>query len=139
MQSKPIKTTEFTEEMREGIESVTGKIIGAAIEVHRALGPGLLESAYEACLTYELKLRKLHIEHQKSLPIYYKDLALDCGYRLDLVVENEVVVEIKSVNAISAVHEAQLLSYLKLSSYRKGLLINFNEKLLKNGIRRMMI
>lgn len=127
--------TEHTE--REDSDSLTGAIIGAAIEVHRGLGPGLLESAYEACLAYELRLRKLKVEHQKSLPIFYKDVMLDCGYRLDLVIENEVIVEIKSVNAIMAIHEAQLLSYLKLSDYKRGLLINFNVKMLKDGIRRM--
>ena len=116
---------------------MTGAIIGAAIEVHRGLGPGLLESAYEACLIYELRLRKLKVEHQKPLPVFYKDVMLDCGYRLDLVVENEVIVEIKSVNAILAIHEAQLLSYIKLSEYKRGLLINFNVKLLKDGIRRI--
>lgn len=135
MESYILKTTETTEQTNRDL--LTNAIIGAAIEVHRRLGPGLLESAYEACLIYELKLRKLKVEHQKSLPIFYKDVMLDCGYRLDLVVENEVIVEIKSVNAIMAIHEAQLLSYLKLSDYKTGLLINFNVKMLKEGIRRM--
>src|SRR3990167_4318205 len=130
--------TDFT--AAEPIEKpgvLTGKIIGAAIEVHRALGPGLLESAYEACLIYELRLRRLKVESQKPLPVFYKDVMLDCGYRLDLVVDDQVVVEIKSVSAVVAVHEAQLLSYLKLGEYRVGLLINFNVKTLKDGIRRM--
>lgn len=135
METYIFKTTEPTENTEK--DSVTGAIIGAAIEVHRDLGPGLLESAYEACLIYELKLRNLKVEHQKPLPIFYKDVMLDCGYRLDLVIENEVIVEIKSVSAILAIHEAQLLSYLKLSEYKRGLLINFNVKLLKDGIRRM--
>ena len=91
---------------------LTGNIIGAAIDVHRALGPGLLESAYEACLLYELRLRRLKVEAQKPLPIFYKDVMLDCGYRLDLIVEGQVIIEIKSVNAIAPIHEAQLLSYL---------------------------
>jgi GxxExxY protein len=130
-------TTEPTEHTER--DSLTGAIIGAAIEVHRELGPGLLESAYEACLIYELRLRELKVESQKSLPVFYKDVMLDCGYRLDLVVENQVIVEIKSVSAITALHEDQLLSYLKLSDCKRGLLINFNVKILKDGIRRMKI
>jgi GxxExxY protein len=109
------------------------------IEVHRSLGPGLFESAYEACLVYELRLRKLKIEPQKSMPVFYKDVMLDCGYRADLVVEEQVIVEIKSVSGIAPIHEAQLLSYLKLSDCKIGLLINFNVKMLKEGIRRMRI
>lgn len=127
--------TEYIEET----EALTGKIIGAAIEVHRALGPGLLESAYEACLIYELRLRRLKVESQKPLPVFYKDVMLDCGYRLDLVVDDQVIVEIKSVVGIAAIHEAQLLSYLKLSDCKIGLLINFNMKILKDGIRRFRI
>jgi GxxExxY protein len=127
--------TEYIEE----IGALTGKIIGAAIEVHRALGPGLLESAYEACLIYELRLRRLKVESQKPLPVFYKDVMLDCGYRLDLVVDDQVIVEIKSVVGIAAIHEAQLLSYLKLSDCKIGLLINFNMKILKDGIRRFRI
>jgi GxxExxY protein len=139
MESYIFKTTTEPTEITERKDSLTGTIIGAAIEVHRGLGPGLLESAYEACLVYELRLRKLKVECQKPLPIFYKDVMLDCGYRLDLVIENEVIVEIKSVNTILAIHEAQLLSYLKLSDYKRGLLINFNVKMLKDGIRRMKI
>lgn len=120
-----------------GDSSLSGSIIGAAIEVHRAIGAGLLESAYEACLAYELGLRGLKIEQQKNLPIFYKDVLLDCGYRLDLVVEDQVIVEVKSVSAITSIHEAQLLSYLKMSHYKLGLLINFNVETLKDGIRRM--
>jgi GxxExxY protein len=121
-------------------DSLTGNIIGAAIDVHRALGPGLLESAYEACLVYELRLRGLKVEAQKPLPIFYKDVMLDCGYRLDMVVEEQVIVEIKSVNAIAPIHEAQLLSYLRLyGGSMRGLLINFNVKRLVEGIRRMKI
>ena len=131
------KHTESTEERDKS--SLTGKIIGAAIEVHRSLGPGLLESAYETCLIYELRLRQLKIEHQKPLPIFYKDVLLDCGYRLDLVVEEQVIIEVKSVSSITSIHEAQLLSYLKLSDYKTGLLINFNVKMLKEGIRRMRV
>jgi len=127
-----------TEELADNAGSLlAGKIIGAAIEVHKALGPGLLESAYEACLIYELRLRRLKVEHQKPLPIFYKDVLLDCGYRLDIVVEEEVIVEVKSVSSIAPIHEAQLLSYLKMSDYKTGLLINFNIQLLKDGVRRM--
>lgn len=129
------ENTELTE--KEEANSFTGKIIGAAIEIHRALGPGLLESAYETCLLYELRLRKLKVEPQKPMPVFYKDVMLDCGYRVDLVVENQVIVEIKSVNSLAPIHEAQLLSYLKLSDCKIGLLINFNVKMLKEGIRRM--
>jgi GxxExxY protein len=121
-------------------DPLTGNIIGAAIDVHRALGPGLLESAYEACLLYELRLRRLKVEAQKPLPIFYKDVMLDCGYRLDLVVEDQVIIEIKSVSVIAPIHEAQLLSYLKLyGTCARGLLINFNVKRLVEGIRRMKI
>jgi GxxExxY protein len=121
-------------------DPLTGNIIGAAIDVHRALGPGLPESAYEACLLYELRLRRLKVEAQKPLPIFYKDVMLDCGYRLDLIVEDQVIIEIKSVNAIAPIHEAQLLSYLRLyGTCTRGLLINFNVKRLVKGIRRMKI
>lgn len=131
-------TTEATEITEKGNDNtLTGKIIGAAIEVHRTLVPGLLESAYEACLIYELRLRQLKVEHQKPLPVFYKDVMLDCGYRLDVVVENQVIVEIKTVSSIAPIHEAQLLSYLKLSDCKTGLLINFNVTVLKDGIRRM--
>mgnify|MGYP001455759661 CR=1 FL=1 len=133
-------TTELTEHTeKEESGSLTGQIIGAAIEVHRALGPGLLESAYEACLIYELRLRQLKVECQKPMPVFYKDVMLDCGYRVDLIVEQQVIVEIKSVSNILAVHEAQLLSYLKLANCKLGLLLNFNVKMLKDGIRRMKI
>jgi len=129
-------TTEPAELTENEETALTGKIIGAAIDVHRALGPGLLESAYEACLVYELRLRKMKVESQKALPVFYKDVLLDCGYRADLIVEDQVIVEIKSVASIVSIHEAQLLSYLKLSNCKYGLLINFNVKLLKEGIRR---
>ena len=131
------EVTEITE--KKDNSTLTGKIIGAAIEVHCALGPGLLESAYEACLTYELRLRGLKVESQKPLPLIYKNVMLECGYRLDIVVENQVIIEIKTVNSIAPIHEAQLLSYLKLSNCKIGLLINFNVIVLKDGIRRMML
>ena len=133
-------TTENTEDTeKEDPSSLTGKIIGAAIDIHRTLGPGLLESAYEACLIYELRLRRLKIEPQKSMPVFYKDVYLDCGYRVDVVVEDRVIVEIKSVTSLAPIHEAQLLSYLRLSDCKIGLLINFNVRILKEGIRRMRI
>ena len=124
--------------MKERLNEITEQIIGAAMAVHRALGPGLLESAYEACLAYELAERGLAVERQKSLPITYREVKLDCGYRIDLLVEGSVVVELKSVEVLGPVHEAQLLSYLKLSGCKVGLLINFNVKVLKQGIRRMV-
>jgi len=130
-----LEPTETTEKEND----LTSKIIGAAIEVHRSLGPGLLESTYEICLTYELRLKKLKVESQKAIPIVYKDVLLDCGYRADLIVDNKVIVEIKSTTEISAIHGAQLMSYLKLSHCKYGLLINFNVKLLRQGIRRFKI
>ena len=113
-------------------------IIGAAIVVHKELGPGLLESAYEACLTYELAGKDLKFERQKSLPITYCGIQLDCGYRIDLLVKEKVIVEIKAVERMEPIHEAQLLSYLKLSGCEVGLLINFNVKVLQNGIRSLV-
>jgi len=124
---------------KDQINQVTEKIIGAAINVHRALGPGLLESAYEACLAFELVEGGLKVEQQKPIPVIYKTVRLDCGYRLDLLVNNIVIVEIKSVDHLMPIHEAQLLSYLKLSGCRVGLLINFNVKMLKEGIRRLIL
>ena len=132
-------TTEDRESTEKEIDPLTGKIIGACIDVHRALGPALLESTYEACLIYELRLKQLKVDSQKSLPVFYKDVMLDCGYRVDLVVDNQIIVEIKSVGSLAPIHEAQLLSYLKLSGCKVGLLINFNVQYLKDGIRRMMV
>ncbi len=120
-------------------KELTGQIIGAAIEVHRELGPGLLESAYQTCLAQELKLRNLKFEKEKPLPVSYKGCQLDCGYRLDFLVEGKVVVELKAVEAIQPVHEAQLLTYLKLTGFRVGLLINFNVPVLKKGIIRRVL
>ena len=137
--TRSLRSLEGTESTEEESNTLTGKIIGAAIDIHRALGPGLLESAYEACLIYELRLRKLKVESQKPIPIFYKDVMLDCGYRVDLVVEGQVIVEIKSVSNLVPIHESQLLSYLKLSDCKIGLLINFNVKYLKDGIRRMKL
>jgi len=120
-------------------EQLTEQIIGSAIEVHRELGPGLLESAYEECLCHELHLRNLAFERQLELSVWYKGLKLDCGYRLDIVVENAVLVELKSIEQIPAIHHAQLLTYLHLSGKKVGLLINFNVSVLKNGILRRVL
>lgn len=117
----------------------TAPIIGAAIEVHRHLGPGLLESAYEECLCHELYLRGLSFERQVDLPVPYKGLLLGCGYKMDVVVEREVVLELKAIESILPVHEAQLLTYLKLSGKHVGLLINFNTPLLARGIKRIVL
>jgi GxxExxY protein len=113
-------------------------IIGAAIEVHKELGPGLLESSYEACLVYELQQQGLNIKQQLALPVVYKGVKLDAGYRIDIMVENKVIVEVKSVDALADIHTAQLLTYLKLKEIKLGLLINFNEVLLKNGLKRIL-
>ncbi|MGH9446491.1 MAG: GxxExxY protein, partial [Terriglobia bacterium] len=116
------------------LNHITESIIGAAIRVHRALGPGLLESAYEACLAFELGKRGLRVEQQKPLPLVYEGVKLECGYRIDLLVEGSAIVEIKSVDRVAPIHEAQILSYLKLSGCKVGLLINFNVTILKDGI-----
>ncbi|MCZ2395621.1 MAG: GxxExxY protein [Chitinophagales bacterium] len=117
-------------------QELTEKIIGCAMEVHKALGPGLLESAYEECLAFELVNAGLFIERQKPVPVVYKEVKLDCGYRMDILVENTVVVELKTVDAFNEVHEAQILTYMKFALKPVGLLVNFNVTLLKNGIRR---
>jgi len=117
---------------------LTDRIIGAAIEVHRHLGPGLLESAYEDCLCHELNLQGILFKRQVHLPVVYKGLKLECAYRMDLVVEDSVIVEIKATGGIAPIHKAQLLTYLKTADKRVGLLINFNEVALKNGLRRMV-
>lgn len=120
------------------LNRITESIIGAAINVHKALGSGLLESAYEACLAFELGQRGLMVEQQKPLPVVYRSVKLDCGYRIDLLVENLVIVELRSIDALLPIHQAQLLSYLKLSGCHVGLLINFNVLILKSGIRRIV-
>ena len=123
---------------KELLDDITDKIIGAAIKVHRALGPGLLESAYEVCLAFELSDSRLKVEQQKPLPVIYRDVKLDAGYRLDVIVEDSVIVEVKAVAQMAPIHQAQLLSYLKLSGCQVGLLINFNVKILKQGIKRVV-
>ena len=121
------------------INKLTKKIIGCAIEVHKEPGPGLLESTYEQCLAREFKLNKINFEIQESLPIIYKGTKLDCGYRVGFLVENTVIIELKSVDKIFEIHKAQLLTYMKLAKIEIGLLINFNERLLKNGIQRFAL
>lgn len=121
------------------INAITEQIIGASIDVHRVLGPGQLESVYEECLRYELEQRNVQFSRQYSLPIKYKDVRLDCGYRIDLLVDEQVAVELKAVERLLPLHDAQLLSYLKSGNWRVGLLINFNVPILKQGIRRKII
>jgi len=121
------------------INDLTGKVIGAAIEVHKALGPGLLESTYEECLCIELEMRKIPFERQKELPIEYKGITLHCGYRLDVLVANSPILELKACESLQPIHEAQLLTYLKLTEIKWGLLINFNVPLLKEGIKRLAL
>ena len=118
---------------------VTHEIIGAAIEVHKHLGPGLLESAYEECLAHELQLRKLRVERQKPVPVVYKETKLECGYRLDLLVECKIVVELKSVEGLGPIHEAIMMTYLRMSGHKLGLLINSNVSVLKDGVRRFIL
>lgn len=122
----------------EGLAKLTDTIIGAAMRVHTALGPGLLESAYETCLLFELAESGLRVEQQKPLPIIYRGVRLDCGYRLDLIVEEAVIIEVKAVEALTSVHHAQILSYLRLSGCKVGLLINFHVPSLRQGIRRVV-
>ena len=121
--------------MREN--ELSNIVIGAAIKIHKGLGPGLLESAYQACLHYELVQEGLNVQREKALPLVYEQVRLDCGYRVDLMVENKLIIEIKSVEALNDIHMAQILTYLKLTECKLGLLINFNSVLLKNGIKRV--
>jgi GxxExxY protein len=118
------------------INELTEKVIGLAIEIHRHLGPGLLESAYQECLVYELNKNYLYVEKEVILPITYKEITLERGYRIDLIVDQKLIIELKTVDAFTDVHYAQILTYLKFSVYSTGLLINFNSKLLKDGIKR---
>ena len=122
----------------ERLDEISRRIIGAAIEVHRHLGPGLLESAYQSCLAFELKQLGPKAEEQKPLPVVYKQVKLDCGYRLDMVVEDEIIVEIKAIEKLLPIHDAQLLSYLRLARRRVGLLMNFHVPVLKNGLKRIV-
>jgi GxxExxY protein len=133
-------TTEDTEVHRGKLydEDISGRVIGAALKVHSVLGPGLLESTYEACLMHELRKVGLKSETQVPLPVYYDDVRIDIGYRIDLLVDDKLIVELKAVEALLAIHQAQLMSYLKLSGKKVGLLVNFNTVHLKNGIKRII-
>ncbi|HSZ20044.1 MAG TPA: GxxExxY protein [Candidatus Acidoferrum sp.] len=118
---------------------ITHEIIGAAIEVRKRLGPGLLESAYEVCLAHELRLRNLKVDQQVGVPVVYKETKLECGYRMDLLVEGRIVVELESIESLAPIHEAIILTYLRLSGHKIGLLINFNVAILKDGVRRFIV
>jgi GxxExxY protein len=126
------------EPIPDAINEASGMIIDAALQVHKSLGPGLLESVYEECLCYELESRGLDVKRQIQVPLVYKELQFDCGFRIDLLVNDEVVVEIKAVEAVLPIHTAQLLTYLKVTENRVGLLVNFNETKIKNGIHRFV-
>ena len=120
-------------------EKITGEIIGAAIEVHRELGPGLLESAYQECLSHELNLRGISFQREVQLPVEYKGTRLDCGYRIDILVEDQIILELKASEELKKVHEAQLLTYMKLADIKQGFLINFNVKRLKDGLKSFVL
>ncbi|MBI5041920.1 MAG: GxxExxY protein [Gammaproteobacteria bacterium] len=123
---------------KDQLNALSNRVIGAALTVHRELGPGLLESTYEACLWHELNAQGISAIRQVALPVVYKGMEIDCGYRVDLFIEDELIMELKSVETLQLIHEAQLVTYLKLSGSRLGLLINFNAKALKHGIRRLV-
>ncbi|MCL4305892.1 GxxExxY protein [bacterium] len=135
---EPQRAQRNAEEDKKRLNEISGQIVDAALCVHRELGPGLLESAYEACLKYELGKRGIPVRAQVELPVVYDGVRIDAGYRLDMLVAEAVVVELKVVERFAPIHEAQLLSYLKLGGFRIGLLINFNVLLLKDGIKRMV-
>ena len=120
-------------------DELSNRVIGCAIEVHRELGPGLLESTYEQCLAHELSLNEIEFKLQHPLPVKYKDIRLDCGYRVDFLIEDKLIIELKSVEQIKGVHESQLLTYMKLAGIETGLLINFNVSMLKSGIKRFVL
>ena len=121
------------------LSDLANKVIGCAIEAHRALGPGLLESAYQQCLCHELRLNDIDFHMEKPLPVNYKGSCMDCGYRIDILVEDEILIELKSVEKLKAIHEAQILSYMKLANVKQGFLINFNVMLLKDGLKSFVI
>ncbi|RQD66811.1 MAG: GxxExxY protein [Tindallia sp. MSAO_Bac2] len=121
------------------IEKIFTQTLNSAFEVHKALGPGLLENTYRECLAYELKQRNLKVETEKSLPVVYKKIQLECGYRIDILVENKVIIELKAVEKLNDIHLAQIMSYMKLSDIKLGLLVNFNTHYLKNGIKRVAL
>jgi GxxExxY protein len=133
-------TTEDTEITEEGLHrELTDAIIGSAINVHRELGPGLLESVYEKCLAFELADRGLSVSAQKEIPVRYKNLTFDCSFRADLIVENKVLIELKSIDQLTAIHTSQVITYLKLTGLRTALLINFNVPVLKTGLKRISL
>jgi len=132
-------TTENTEGTERERDPFTEKVIGCAIEVHRALGPGLLESTYQQCLAREMSLNEIPFQLERSLPVEYKGVRLDCGYRLDMLVDDRLILELKSVEEVKDIHKAQLLTYMKLAQIRTGLLINFNVRKLVNGIQRFKV
>lgn len=123
----------------QSVNQTTEAIIGAAIEVHKHLGPGLLESAYEECLCHEFNVRNIPFQRQVSLPVIYKGVILDCGYRIDLLVEDEVVVELKAMESIQPIHEAQTLTYMRLGDWKVGLIINFNVPIVVKGVKRLVL
>ena len=125
--------------MKREFSELSNRVIGAAIEVHRVLGPGLMESTYQHCLIHELKLNQINFTAECALPVDYKGIRLDCGYRVDLLVENQIILELKSVSELKDIHEAQLLTYMKLASIKQGFLINFNFKLLKLGLKSFVL
>ncbi len=125
--------------MKREFSVLSNKVIGAAIEVHKTLGPGLLESTYQQCLAHELKLQNINFEMEYPLPVAYKGIHLDCGYRIDLLIEGEIILELKSVERLKGIHEAQILTYMKLANIKQGFLINFNVKLLKQGLKSFVL
>ena len=126
-------------DMKKNFSELSNLVIGSALEVHKTLGPGLLESTYQECMAYELKMRGISFQAEHPLPVQYKGIQLDCGYRVDLLVENEIIVELKSVEALKGIHEAQLLTYMRLAGIKQGFLINFNVRLLKEGLRSFVL
>lgn len=120
-------------------DDLSNKVLGCAVEVHRTLGPGLLESTYEQCLARELALSEIPFKLQQAVPVEYKGINLECGYRIDVLVDDKIILELKSVDSLRKVHEAQLLTYMKLSGFKTGLLINFNERILKDGLKRFVL
>lgn len=130
---------EFASGSKKSFTELSQKVIGCAIEVHKTLGPGLLESAYQQCLCHELRLNHIGFEKEKPLPVNYKGCLLDCGYRMDIVVENEIIVELKSIENLTRIHEAQILSYMKLAGLKYGFLVNFNVRLLKDGLKSFVL
>ncbi len=132
-------TTKDTKSTKMEFDDLSNRVIGCAIEVHRHLGPGLLESAYEQCLAHELSRNNIGFQLQLAQPVRYKDILLDCGYRIDVLVENQIIIELKSVEKLLGIHEAQLLTYMKLAEIKIGLLMNFNVTKLKEGIKRFVL